>query len=323
MRPLLPLLILGLVFATVRCQKPSPPAPSVATATPLAQALADDFSGDRAHRHVTTVVGFGPRPPASEGFERTLAYLESELASVGWITTRQSFHASTPVGPVAFTNLIARYGGSESTPAAFVVGGHIDSKTFSFPFVGANDGGSSTGIMLELARVLSSDPASAAKVELTFFDGEEAFLPNITPSDGLYGSKYYAHDLATRPVRTAAGVVIDIVGDPDFPLFFNPDAPASFQKAVEEIGNTLGFNAGFRKAPGAVIDDHVPLQQIGLPCLHLIGDFTAMPYWHQPDDTLDKVHPEMLERVGKLVLRFLATPGLLGPSGATPGNPAD
>lgn len=303
---ILPLVLSGLCF--VQCRKP--PAASVpgrVPHSPVSASLAASFSGDAAHAHVERIVSFGPRPPASEGYEKTLEYLEGTLREFGWETTRQSFRAATPDGPIDFTNLLARHSTAPAHPESLpvVIGGHIDSKTMSFPFVGANDGGSSTGILLELARVLSTDPAAASGVELVFFDGEEAFRPSITPTDGLYGSKYFAHSLASRSSWPSLGIVLDIVGDPNFPLYYNVEAPETFTSIVGRAADGIGFPKGVGKAPGPVIDDHVPLQNTGLPCLHLIGDFQQMNYWHQPGDTLDKVSAEMLGKVGRLTLMFL------------------
>jgi hypothetical protein len=304
----LSLAVLSFALSLGQCKEAGPATPQRVAYQPIPSELAESFSGENAHAHVAEIVSFGPRPPASEGFEKTLQYLESTLKEFGWNTTRQSFRAATPDGPVDFTNLLARHPSAPQHPDSLpvIIGGHIDSKKLPFPFVGANDGGSSTGILLEIARVLSSNPAAAAQVELTFFDGEEAFRPGITPTDGLYGSKHFAHDLSTRPSWPAVGIVLDIVGDPDFPLFFNPEAPTAFATTITELADKQQFEQPLIKAPGPIIDDHIPLQNSGLPCLHLIGDFQKMSYWHQPGDTLDKVDPQMLEKVGKLTLLFLS-----------------
>lgn len=303
---LIPALLAGILGLTQCREKPHTVAPSPATTEPsVTEALLSEFSGERAHQHIARIIEFGPRPPASPGLKRTHSYLESTLQSYGWRCFRQTFRASTPQGEVQFTNLIAKHAAHLDTPSAVVLGGHLDSKMMPYEFVGANDGGSSTGILLELARVIGSQTKAATGVEFVFFDGEEAFGPNITASDGLYGSKFYARELSTRPVRPRNGIILDIVGDPEFPLLFNPDAPEIFQQRVREIGRHIEFPGGLEAAPGMIIDDHIPLQHAGVPCLHLIGDFTSMDYWHQPGDTLDKVKPEMLDRVGKLTLEFL------------------
>lgn len=284
---------------------------------PLPAALADAFSGEHAYRHLEELDAIGPRPPGSGNYETALGYLEEQLAAHGWTTTRQTFQAATPEGPTRFTNLLARHRAAPAPPRSLpvIVGGHLDTKKLPFPFTGANDSGSSTGVLLELARVLSTDPAAASQVELVFFDGEEAFRPSITPRDGLYGSKFFARSLATRPSWPALGIVLDIVGDPDHELLFNPEAPEAFRDSIARNAAALDFPAGLERAPGPIIDDHIPLQNTGLPCLHLIGNFQAMDYWHQAGDTLDKVDPSMLEKVGRLTLRFLADPAVAEAAG--------
>jgi glutaminyl-peptide cyclotransferase len=286
--------------------------PEIGTRVPFESfpaGLAPQFSGDQALAHVKALIAIGPRPPGSEGYAKALVQLEASFAAAGWSTRRESFSLGTPRGPVTFTNLLARHAAGErdwnkSTPV--IIGGHLDSKLIeSFEFVGANDGGSSTGVILELARVLATDPAAAARVEFVLFDGEEAFLPNITPTDGLYGSKYYAHAISKRATWPSLGIVLDLVGDSRHGFYYNPEAPASFATAVEKSAAESGLP--LRRAPGPILDDHVPLQNTGLPCLHVIGDFMNMPYWHQPGDTLEVIDAKALEQTGRTTLRFLST----------------
>lgn len=288
-----------------------PAAPETGTRVPfvaLPPELATGFSGDKAFAHVQSIVSFGPRPPGSPGYEKALRYLEAELAASGWTTVRQSFPLGTPRGPVTFTNLLARHAGGErdwNRSVPVVIGGHLDSKLIeAFPFVGANDGGSSTGVILELARVLATDPAAAARVELVLFDGEEGFLPNITATDGLYGSKYYAHSISKRATWPSLGIVLDLVGDSSRDFFYNPEASPQLAAAVAKSAERHGLKLS--RSPGPILDDHVPLQNTGLPCLHLIGDFMNMPYWHQPGDTMEVIDPKALEQSGRTTLGFLA-----------------
>mgnify|MGYP002622600612 CR=1 FL=1 len=274
----------------------------------ISPGLSDSFSGQRAYAHIEDILRFGPRPPASEGLAKTLDYLEATLTGYGWKCSRQTFKAATPDGPVTFTNLLARHESAPGLPESrpWIVGGHIDSKILSKPFVGANDGGSSTGILLEMARVLSTDEASAAGIEIVFFDGEEAFRPGITATDGLYGSKYFAHALARRSSWPAAGIILDIVGDPNHDLLFSPEAPEHFAATIKRCAERQSFAKPFEMSPFPILDDHVPLQNAGIPCLHIIGKFGQMEYWHTPEDTLDKVDAGMLEKVGRMTLDFLA-----------------
>src|SRR5260370_17055410 len=110
------------------------------------------FSGDRALAHVQHLVDFGPRPPASEAIEKSRAYIKQQLVSSGWNVTEQPFTDNTPRGEVRFVNLIARFGPAGKTEGFFLLSSHYDTKIFdTFRFVGANNGGSGTGLLPELA----------------------------------------------------------------------------------------------------------------------------------------------------------------------------
>lgn len=312
-----PLLLLLLVLAGAAtfylCGKPKPPeAPIRLTYQPISEKLAAEFSGDRAYQHVKALDDLGPRPPASEGYEKALAYLEKEFTAMGWNTARQKFTRGTPKGPLEFTNLLARHTAGEADwtrSAPVVIGGHLDSKRFdTFRFTGANDGGSSTGVILELARVLATDSAAAAKVEFVLFDGEEALLQNITPTDGLYGSKHFAREMTKRHNWPALGIVLDLVGDDAHDFYYNPETPQPFATAVEAAARDSGLMK-LRRSPQPILDDHIPLQETGLPCLHLIGDFMNMPYWHQPGDTMEVIDADALKKIGRTTLRFLSAVG--------------
>ncbi|HYJ05996.1 MAG TPA: M28 family peptidase, partial [Chthoniobacterales bacterium] len=157
----------------------------------------EDFSGEKALVHVQAMVDFGPRPAGSEAIEKTRAYLTRQLELFGWKVERQGFADETPRGKVEFVNLIATFGGKESAPS-FLLCSHFDTKTFdNVQFVGANDGGSNTGVLLEMARVLAGLPDLARKVQLVFFDGEEAYV-SFTDTDGLFGSRYFAKQLEAQ-----------------------------------------------------------------------------------------------------------------------------
>ncbi len=135
--------------------------------------LHSEFSGENAYNHVQAQVGFGPRPAGSLPLDRTRAYLESTLQGFGWQTQLQEFEAPTPIGPIQFANVRARFGSADwSSQVELLLGSHIDTKLYrEFRFVGANDAGSSTGVLLEIARVAAQRPDFARLLELIFFDG--------------------------------------------------------------------------------------------------------------------------------------------------------
>src|SRR5437667_7607980 len=192
----------------------------------------EEFSGEKALAHVERLVDFGPRPPGSDGIEKSRDYIENQLQLSGWQVTRQSFTDDTPRGKVHFVNLIARFPGQGSTTPSFLLSTHYDTKTFdTIRFVGANDGGSSTGLLLELGRVLGRHPNLAAKIELVFFDGEEAY-EHFSDTDGLYGSRYFARQLESGAKRFHGGILFDMVGDRSLGITLPADSPAEIARDI-------------------------------------------------------------------------------------------
>ncbi len=296
-------------------------------------AIWNQFDGEKALAHVATIVEMGPRPPGSEAIETSRVYIEEQLRALGWQVRRQAFEKKTPIGKVEFVNLRARFAPKDSDKlwnrgVRVLLCSHYDTKLYrDLVFVGTNDPGSSMGALLEAARVLANRPGLAAEIELAFFDGEEAFGPNITPTDGLYGSIYYAGEmLQMKPAqRPRYGVLLDMVGDRDLkvdiaaklpPLNLRDlkDVPVDTE-AVTEIRERVtrqcldaAEDAGHRRYFGVtssyITDDHVPLNQVaGIPTIDLI-DFDY-DYWHTPSDTLDKLSAESLDIVGETTLLLI------------------
>src|SRR5436305_10415913 len=187
--------------------------------------LWENFSGEKAFAHIQHLVDLGPRPAGSEALEKSRLYIIEQLKSAGWTVARSEFSDQTPSGKVTFVNLIARFGTGEKKEAAqFLLCSHYDTKTFdTICFVGANDGGSSTGLFIEMARVLALSPALAAKIELLFFDGEEAF-ENFTATDGLYGSRHFASQLRELARNFRGGILFDMIGDRSLQVTLSPDS---------------------------------------------------------------------------------------------------
>lgn len=266
-----------------------------------------EISGEKALAHVRALVDLGPRPPASAAIEKSRDYLSRRLEECGWRVSRQEFNEETPNGRVAFVNLIATCAKSPRGAKApfFLLCSHYDTKTFaSARFVGANDGGSSTGLLLELARVLGQHPDLAAKVELVFFDGEEAYQ-SFTDTDGLYGSRYFAKQLASdgRAKQFRGGILFDMIGDRSLVVTLPPDSPEALTRGIFASADTLNLRGHFTYFHGSILDDHTPLNAVGIPTIDLI-DFDYPP-WHTPEDTLDKISAESLQIVGEVAAHFL------------------
>lgn len=270
------------------------------------------FDSARAWADLETVVALGPRPPASEALERTRVYIEEQLARVGLQPVREPFTAQTPLGAIEMQNvyfdLAATEGGDE--PPIVILCAHIDTKVFDFEFVGANDGGSGTAVLMELARSIAGRESRPVEYRFLFVDGEEALRTHWAGIDNTYGSRWHAERLLQDPryERFKAVVLIDMVGDKDLQLIddmnSDPEIKGLFFDAAR--ANGLGKHVGGRREP--VKDDHLSFMRIEIPSIDLI-DLEYGPensFWHSPEDTLDKCSRESLDAIGRIVLHGLA-----------------
>lgn len=188
----------------------------------------------------------------------------------------------------------------------FLLSSHYDTKTFdSIQFVGANDGGSSTGALLEMARVLSLHPELAARIELVFFDGEEAY-ESFSATDGLYGSRYFAQQIQQTKTRNhyRGGILWDMMGDHSLTITLSPDSPEQLTRDIFAAAAAVKARAHFTYAGNDILDDHTPLNKIGIPTIDLI-DFDYPP-WHTAGDTMDKLSAESLQTIGAVTAYYLA-----------------
>src|SRR6476619_262164 len=268
--------------------------------------LWENFSGEKAFAHVQHLVDLGPRPAGSEALEKSRLYIIEQLKSAGWTVARSEFSDQTPRGKMTFVNLIARFGIREKKEAAqFLLCSHYDTKTFdTIRFVGANDGGSSTGLLLELARVIGQHPDLARKIELVFFDGEEA-CEQFSETDGLYGSRYFARQLQSGGAKQfRGGLLFDMVGDRSLGITLPNDSPADMARDIFAAAEALKLRNYFTYLGRDLIDDHAPLNAIGIPTLDII-DFD-FPWWHTADDTMDKISAQSLQTVGSVTLYYLS-----------------
>lgn len=294
------------------------------TATPVADAIGEQssppkrletgFDGEKAFAHVRAQVDFGPRPAGSVAIEKTRQYLLSQLRSYGLKPRLEEFTPVTPKGPVKMKNIIVDIPGAQ--PETIIIASHYDTKEFrDFRFVGANDGGSSTGVLVELGRVLAADrSARRLSVQLVFFDGEEAFCREwsecLDGSDNTYGSRYMAEQISKkgRAGQYRAMILLDMVGDRDLAIPREENSSPRLVEAIWQTARDLGLQRHFPNTTHWMTDDHLPFLKAGIPAVDLI-DFDygdgAESFWHTSQDTLDKIDPRSLQVVGDVVLRSL------------------
>ena len=266
---------------------------------------ASDFSGARAIEYTRRAVAFGPRPPGSAALRNLRAYIEGQLHSLRCQVSEDTFVAQTPDGPVEMKNIIARFPGSSMR--ALVVTGHYDTKKQA-KFVGANDGGSSTGFLLELAHVIAARKWTD-DIYLVWFDGEEAFH-EWTDTDSLYGSRHLAQRWSNDGLlaQIKALINVDMIGDRDLDLVKVSNSSPDLLQTVWTAGHDLGYGRYFTDSEGPIDDDHVPFLDRGVTALDVI-DFDYGPsngWWHTPADTMDKLSAHSFQVVGDVVVSVLS-----------------
>ena len=259
------------------------------------------FDGAAALKHVERLVAIGPRVAGSPGGARAREYIVSELKKLPSAQVQvKPFEADTPQGRVKMANVVAVLPGRR--PDVIMLAGHYDTKLFKeFKFVGANDGGSSAALLLELARRLAAAPRDYT-YWLVWFDGEEA-REQWTERDSLYGSRRLAADLARAKRLPAAMILVDMIGDRDLGIRRETHSAGWLTEIVWEAAARLGYGRHFLRDTLPVEDDHVPFLRLGVPATLLI-DFDYPP-WHTADDTVDKVSAQSLAVVGEVVLEAL------------------
>lgn len=309
------------MFGLVGCAGQNPTAESISSAPPVEDpelallSKPSGFDADKAFEHVRKQVEFGPRPVGSQALENTRAYLLSQLQSYGLKTTLDKFTATTPSAKfpkVDMTNIIAEIPGESND--ILIIASHYDTKYFeNIRFVGANDGGSSTGVLLEIARVLASKKPEERKIPQTlwfvFFDGEEA-LVSWSGTDHTYGSRHMVESLqASGKISKIKGMILlDMIGDKDLVIPKEGQSTRSMADIITRMGQKLGYQNNFPDSLQYIEDDHIPFRNANVPAVDLI-DFTYggiyNPYWHNEQDTLDKLSPQSLKAVGDTVLKAL------------------
>lgn len=275
---------------------------------------APSFDGERAFRDLEHLVSkVGPRRIGTPESAATRTYIRAQLEPLGWQFEEDAFVATPPAGAsrsgdIPGVNLLARRPGTE--PGAIWIASHYD--TYDMPgFVGANDAGSSTALLIELGRQLAgTEPRPGLGITLVWLDGEERFLPLPwdDKTNSTFGSRHLAERLkASGDIKQLeAFILLDMVGDKDLNLLRESQSSGWLKEVFERAAYSLGHKQLFGNAM-EIKDDHMPFLRAGVPCIDLI-DFSYGPgnkYWHTKDDTLDKVSAGSLGIVGTLVLAAL------------------
>jgi glutaminyl-peptide cyclotransferase len=280
---------------------PAPTTPSAATAA--APGPPPSFNSGRAWRYVRETIAFGARPIGSSNHKKLEAYIAAHLK--GDQVEDDAFIADTPAGKLPVHNIIAKYPGARD--GIIVIAGHYDTN---YPlqnsgYVGANDGGSSTAILLELANQLRGKKRDGYSVWLVWTDGEEA-IKTWTATDSVYGTRHLAdkwkNDGTLKKIK--ALMVADMLGDADLNVDRDQNSTPWLEDLVLQAATKLGYQSHFFARQIATDDDHTPFVQQGVPCADLI-DFDYgynNVFWHAPQDTIDKLSAGSLQISGNVIL---------------------
>jgi glutaminyl-peptide cyclotransferase len=255
----------------------------------------------RAMQYVREIVAFGRRADGSPGMAKQQAYLREKLKHDD--LEEDSFKTHTPAGEFQITNLIAKFPGS--TNDVIVIASHYDTNYPLKDYVGANDGASSTALLLELANQLRDKKRSGPAVWLVWFDGEEAF-DKWSDTDSCYGSRHLAEKWKQDGTlkRIKALILTDMIGDADLNIDHDSYSTKWLGDLVYQAATNLSRKSYFYGRDISVEDDHLPFVKAGVPSVDLIDINYGYNdvFHHTSQDTLDKLSPNSIQVVGDVVL---------------------
>jgi len=262
------------------------------------------FNEIRAMRYVKEIVAFGPRPIGSANHKKVEDYIHSQLK--GDQVEDDVFTVDTTEGKFPVRNILAKYPGTRD--GIIVIASHYDTN---YPlrdtaYVGANDGGSSSALLLEIANQLRGQKRDGYTVWLLWDDAEESMrLPWFDP-ESLYGVRHLAQkwqgDGTIKKIK--AFLLEDMIGDADLNIDRDQNSTPWLEDMIHEAATRVGYQSHFFGRTNAVNDDHIPFMQLGVPSADLI-DFDYgydNVFWHSTQDTVDKLSPKSLEIAGTVTL---------------------
>ena len=277
-------------------------------------ALPDD-AGIRMFAYASEFVKTSPRDAGTPGAARASRWIAQELRRMGLRPEADCWTENTAHGRKTFCNVYVDFPGASGQTV--LLAGHYDTKSGIPGFVGANDGGSSVGLLLGLAEHLAAKrPALPDTVRIAFLDGEEA-VGSYADTDGLHGSRRMAAQYAARRRRGArtplvAALVFDMIGDEKLSLEIPRNVTPWLANAAMKAARDTTGSPPVSLAANAILDDHVPflMPPNEFAAIDFIDfEYGSAPgrhdYWHTAEDTLDKISPRSLLRTGTFALALL------------------
>lgn len=262
------------------------------------------FDANRAMQYVKEIVAFGPRPIGSANHKKVEDYLLSHLK--GDEVENDEFTINTSEGKFPVHNIIAKFPGKRD--GMIVIASHYDTNYWlrDTSYVGANDGGSTSALLLEIANQLRGKPNDGYSVWLLWDDAEESMKPQWDDNESLYGVRHLAEKWQADGTlkKMQAFILEDMIGDADLNVDRDSQSTPWLQDFVYAAASHLGYQSFFFARTIPVTDDHIPFVQRGVPSVDLIDLNYGYDnvFWHTPQDTVDKLSPKSLEIVGQVTL---------------------
>ncbi len=294
------------------------------------QPVAPGFNADSAYTYVAEQCAFGPRVMNTAAHDSCAIYIADKFRQFGATVTLQDAESKLYDGtPVRMRNIIASY--DAANPSRILICAHWDSRPWAdndpdsqhhrTPIDGANDGASGVGVMMEMARQIQM---KAPKVGIDFicFDAEDCGTPQWDETEGqstsstwCLGSQYWAGKRHVDGYKARYGILLDMVGGQDcifekemYSMYYAPN----IVDRVWAKAQRLGYGELFRNSGGgAVTDDHVQVNQSGIPCIDIIArdkdEDSFCTTWHTINDNLSNIDKRTLEAVGRTVIEVVYT----------------
>ena len=314
-------ILLAAVLAFLACDREKGSAQDHPSSTPAAVAPAQlnfppesgpppNFDAGRAMQYAQEIVRFGPRPLSSANHKKVEDYISAHLK--GDQVEHDVFTAETNIGKFPVHNIVAKFAGTKE--GIILISSHYDTNypLRNTSYVGANDGASSSALLLEIANQLRGKQRDGYGVWLIWDDAEEAMKPDTEVdfmSDSLYGITHLAekwHSDGTLK-KVKAFLLADMIGDADLNIDREGNSTPWLQSVVYEAASRLGYQSHFFGRTLPMDDDHLPFVKRGVPSVDLI-DFNYgynNVFWHSPQDTIDKLSPQSLKIIGQTTLESL------------------
>ena len=272
--------------------------------------VAMTIDGNVALTEVKSFVSLGARDSGTPGAKQASTYIASSLKELGIDPIIDEFTEKSRNKDMIFRNVTGIIPGTHRKTV--ILGSHYDTKSgITDDFSGANDSGSSTGLLLALAAKLKKQEPMPFDILLAFLDGEEC-VKHYGSTDGLHGSKRLSATLVGNQTadRVLAVIILDMIGDRDLQIAIPRNSTPSLISLAFDAAKKTGARSYFSLSDNMVLDDHVPFLNAGMPSIDLI-DFTfgsaygKNDYWHTTNDTMDKISADSLEVTGNVVLEML------------------